>query len=254
MASPLPSALRALLHRRFTRIVVFSGAGMSAESGIPTFRSGRNGLWNAFDPQALATPQAWRRDRDTVWGWYEWRRGLVMAASPHAGHGAVARLRNELDAEVVTQNVDNLHERAGADGVMHLHGSLFSPRCDTCGAPFSLTASPPPEPSRQRPPPPCPACPGAIRPGVVWFGESLDPAVVEAATAAIIRCDLLLIVGTSGMVYPAAGLVDLAPPDALIVEINPEPARSTGRIGYAWATTAATGLPALAEHLLAYSR
>lgn len=245
----LPDALRALLQRRFERIVVFSGAGMSADSGIPTFRSGSNGLWGEFNPQQLATPEAWRRDKELVWGWYEWRRGLVMTAQPNTGHVAVAALQRDLGAQVVTQNVDDLHERAGVTGTVHLHGSLFAARCDRCGAPHAL-AEPPPRAQRSLTPPVCEACGrGSIRPGVVWFGEGLDDAVVNAANRLIAKCDLLLIVGTSGVVYPAAGLVALAPKTAAIVEINPQAGDVAAQVSFRWQTTAAIGLPTLAAHL-----
>ncbi|WP_431262338.1 SIR2 family NAD-dependent protein deacylase [Roseateles chitinivorans] len=238
-----------LLNRRFAHIVVFSGAGMSADSGIPTFRSGSNGLWGEFDPQQLATPGAWARDKETVWGWYEWRRGHVMAAQPNPGHVAVARLQRECGAQVVTQNVDDLHERAGVEGALHLHGSLFAARCDRCGARADLD-DPPPEAQRRLTPPTCAACgKGSIRPGVVWFGEPLDDEVVNAATRRIARCDLLLIVGTSGVVYPAAGMVGLAPKDAVIVEINPQSGEVAAQVDHRWQTTAALGLPILADWL-----
>ncbi|WP_431103907.1 SIR2 family NAD-dependent protein deacylase [Roseateles noduli] len=245
----LPTALSQLLDRRFEHIVVFSGAGMSADSGIPTFRSGSNGLWGEFDPQQLATPDAWQRDKETVWGWYEWRRGHVMAATPNPGHVAVARLQREFGAQVVTQNVDDLHERAGVEGALHLHGSLFAARCDRCGARATLN-HPPPEAQRRLTPPTCAACgKGSIRPGVVWFGEQLDDEVVNAAAQRIADCDLLLIVGTSGVVYPAAGMVRLAPKDAVIVEINPQPGDVAAQVGFRWQTTAAAGLPAVAAWL-----
>jgi NAD-dependent deacetylase len=245
----LPAVVLDLLDKPFDRIVVFSGAGMSADSGIPTFRSGRNGLWGEFDPQQLATPEAWRRDRATVWGWYEWRRGLVMAAAPNAGHLAVARLQRSLGASVVTQNVDDLHERAGVADALHLHGSLFAARCDRCGAPHEL-ADPPPEAQRRLMPPTCGHCrAGSIRPGVVWFGEGLDDAVVNAAARRIAACDLLLIVGTSGVVYPAAGMVRLAPKAAVIVEINPQAGEVATQVAFRWRTTAARGLPLLADRL-----
>lgn len=247
----LPATLSQLLNRRFEHIVVFSGAGMSADSGIPTFRSGSNGLWGEFDPQQLATPDAWRRDKETVWGWYEWRRGQVMAAMPNPGHVAVARLQREFGAQVVTQNVDDLHERAGVEGALHLHGSLFAARCDRCGTRASLK-DPPPEAQRRLAPPTCAACGhGSVRPGVVWFGEQLDDEVVNAAAQRIADCDLLLIVGTSGVVHPAAGMVRLAPKDAVIVEINPQPGEVAAKLSHRWQTTAAAGLPAVAARLSA---
>jgi NAD-dependent deacetylase len=244
----LPSALQALLARPFERIVVFSGAGMSADSGIPTFRSGENGLWNAYDPSQLATPDAWWRDKETVWAWYEWRRGIVMAAQPHPGHVAVAELERRRNAAIVTQNVDDLHERAGATKVLHLHGSLFAARCSVCGKPHAL-GEPPKEQQRQITPPRCPLCKGYIRPGVVWFGENLDEATVKETRQMIADCDLLLIVGTSGVVYPAAGMVNEAPPAATIIEINPQPGEGSSRIAYQWQMTAARGLPAVARVL-----
>lgn len=246
----LPPALDTLLARRFERIVVFSGAGMSADSGIPTFRSGSNGLWGEFDPMALATPEAWRRDRELVWAWYEWRRGLVMAARPHAGHVAAAAMQREFGASLITQNVDDLHERAGATEVLHLHGSLFAARCDTCGHPQRLGPPPAAEQTRLAPPA-CERCGGAVRPGVVWFGESLDGEVIRRASAQIAACDLLLIVGTSGVVQPAAGMVGAAPADAIVVEINPEPAPAARRIDVRWAVSASQGLPAVVQRLLA---
>lgn len=237
----MSEGIRQALARPFDRIVIFSGAGMSADSGIPTFRSGGNGLWHEFDPQDLATPDAWERDKQLVWGWYEWRRGLVMAAQPNPGHGAVAELQRRWGAIVVTQNVDDLHERAGVERPLHLHGSLFRPRCVTCARRHTLDA-PPQEVTRRLEPPRCRHCRGYIRPGVVWFGESLDQALMDEAAEAISGCDLLLIVGTSGVVYPAAGLVDYAPRGAVVIEINPQPPAEAGRRLH-WETTAATGLP-----------
>lgn len=254
MPTPVPGtlpgrALRQALSRRFGRIVVFSGAGMSADSGIPTFRSGDQGLWQAFDPAKLATPAGWHADPALVWGWYEWRRAQVAAAMPNPGHLAVARLQDALGARVVTQNVDDLHERAGVDGVLHLHGSLSTPRCSQCGDPHP----PPPvveAPRRRREPPGCAGCGGRVRPGVVWFGEPLDQAVLAEAARRIAACDLLLVVGTSGVVQPAASLVDLAPSGAVVVEVNPEPPGPGRRPLHHLATTAAHGLPLLAAWLL----
>lgn len=244
-----PADIADALSRRFSRIVVFSGAGMSADSGIPTFRGGNNGLWQQFDPEDLATPQAWRRNRDLVWGWYEWRRGLVAAAQPNPGHLAVAEMQRRFGAKVVTQNVDDLHERAGASDVVHLHGSLFAPRCDTCAHPHPLGDAPK-DIRRELAPPRCTRCDGYVRPGVVWFGEGLDDKTVTRACDAIARCDLLLIVGTSGVVYPAAGMVDLAPDGAVVIEINPQcgVGVGTGRVK-AWPTTAANGLPLILQSL-----
>lgn len=244
----VPPALEVLLRRTFKRIVVFSGAGMSADSNVPTFRSGNNGLWSAFDPSELATPEAWNRDKATVWGWYEWRRGLVSEAQPNAGHLAVAEMQRRFGATVITQNVDDLHERGGATDVLHLHGSLFAARCAACGRPHGLGAASQ-DTQLKRQPLRCLHCHGHVRPGVVWFGEPLDPEVVSLSEQRITACDLLLIVGTSGVVYPAAGMVDRAPAGATVVEINPVSGSISSRIGFRWQTTAARGLPSLLNAL-----
>lgn len=253
--STLDPALRQALSRRFERIVVFSGAGMSADSGIPTFRSGSNGLWHEFDPQQLATPQAWRRDSALVWGWYEWRRGLVMQAAPNPGHLAVARLQQALGAQVVTQNVDDLHERAGSRDVVHLHGSLFATRCFDCGRP----AVPDPilegldaiggEGAREAPPA-CVACGGPCRPGVVWFGEPLPADAWERACEALAACELLVVVGTSGLVQPAASLPRLArEAGARVVEINPVESAVSALAHESLRMGAGEGMRVLAERL-----
>lgn len=248
---PIPERLRQLLGtRRFEHITIFSGAGMSADSGIPTFRSGDNSLWGAYNPQQMATPQAWKEDKELIWAWYEYRRHFVMAAQPHPGHLAVARLQQTLGASIVTQNVDNLHERAGATDVLHLHGSLFAPRCAACHRPHAEPLPPPPLEVQQQQqqqqrlkPPTCQHCGGYIRPGVVWFGENLDDAIVNQAIEHIRHCDLLLVVGTSGVVYPAASLVSVAKRDTTIIEINPEPGDISARVAFRWRVKAAIGLP-----------
>lgn len=246
---PIPPVVKQALGRSFERIVVFSGAGMSAESGIPTFRSGQNGLWSEFNPSELATPEAWKTNKALVWGWYEWRRGIIQRAQPNPGHLAVARLQKALGATAITQNVDDLHERAGVQDVLHLHGSMFAPRCSACGRPHTFAAEAPTEPLREIPPPVCSHCQGFVRPGVVWFGENLDVQLMGKARKLIQACDLLLVVGTSGVVYPAASLVQLAAASALVIEINPEEGGHHQRVLH-WKTTAAYGLPRLADHLL----
>ena len=198
----LIAALQAARH-----VVVFTGAGVSAESGIATFRDSLTGLWGRFDAEALATPEAFRRDKELVWGWYEWRRMQVLRALPNPAHFAIAELARHVPRlTVVTQNVDDLHERAGSVGVLHLHGSLHQPRCFDCGHLHALPSAPPDEPEggRRLRPPRCLQCGGPVRPGVVWFGESLPQDVLEAAFAAAQACDLLFAIGTSALVYPAA--------------------------------------------------
>ncbi len=216
----LITALQAAQH-----VVVFTGAGVSAESGIPTFRDALTGLWGRFDAEALATPKAFRRDQDLVWGWYEWRRMQVLRALPNPAHLAIAKLAQHLPRlTVVTQNVDDLHERAGSVGVLHLHGSLHQPRCFDCGRSHVLPPAPPDEPEggRRLSPPRCRQCGGPVRPGVVWFGESLPQDVLESAFAAAQDCDLLFAIGTSALVYPAAQIPLLAlHAGARVAQVNP---------------------------------
>ena len=208
-------------------IVVFTGAGVSAESGIATFRDALTGLWQRFDAEDLATPEAFVRDPERVWGWYEWRRMQVLQAQPNPAHRAIAELaRHVPKLTVVTQNVDDLHERAGSAGVLHLHGSLQAVRCFDCGRAHSLGSDIPQEPDggRRLHPPACRHCGGLIRPGVVWFGESLPPDVLDAAFTAAQSCDLLIAIGTSGLVQPAARIPSLARQvGASVLQINPTP-------------------------------
>lgn len=217
-----PELLSALQSAR--RLVVFTGAGVSAESGIATFRDALTGLWTHFRAEDLATPEGFRRDPALVWGWYEARRAQVLRAQPNPGHRAIAHLERHLpQITVVTQNVDDLHERAGSSGVLHLHGSLHAPRCLECGAPHDPPALPPgvpPEEGRLAPPR-CVHCGGMIRPGVVWFGEMLPARKLGEAQKAALAADFLLCVGTSGVVWPAAGLPGLARESgATVVQVN----------------------------------
>lgn len=236
------------------KITVFSGAGASAESGIPTFRDAQHALWSDFDPAELATEQAWRRDPAHVWAWYEWRRGLVMNASPHAGHRALAALEARYDVTVITQNVDDLHERAGSSQVVHLHGSLFTPRCFACARPGSFSGPPPSAeaPLSHMNPPVCKHCGGKVRPGVVWFGEALPRDAWKAAEAAVATTCLLVVVGTSSIVQPAARLPELAlKAEVPVIEINTMPVladRNPAVMG--WPCTAVAGLSTLASQLL----
>jgi len=212
LATEFDPALIAALQEA-DKIVVLTGAGVSAESGIPTFRDALTGLWRNFDAQALATPEAFQRDPALVWGWYEWRRARVLAARPNAAHRAIAALAHRVpQLSLITQNVDDLHERAGSRDVRHLHGSLHHPRCFDCGLAFALPEGRPEEPEggRRLPPPRCPACGGPVRPGVVWFGEAMPRDLLDAAFDACASSDLLIVVGTSGVVYPVAELPAVA--------------------------------------------
>ena len=215
------------LIRNSVKTVVLTGAGISAESGLATFRDALTGLWEHFDAEQLATPEAFERDPALVWGWYECRRAKVAAAQPNDAHFALAQWETARPKTiVVTQNVDDLHERAGSRNVVHLHGSLFTPRCASCGMLHRFDATPPiePEGGRRIEPPSCAACHGRVRPGVVWFGEPLPSAAWREAKAAASTCDLLLVVGTSGLVQPAASLPLIARgADASVVLIDPRP-------------------------------
>ena len=239
--------------RAARRIVVLTGAGMSAESGIPTFRDALTGLWSKFDPQTLATPEGFKRDPALVWGWYEARRRGVMRAVPNAGHLALhdlSTLHGIDDLTIVTQNVDDLHERAGSRQVIHLHGSLFAPRCLACGRPTEhveqhAAGLEDDGSDRAIPPPRCQHCNGLVRPGVVWFGEDLPQQEWRQALERVREADLLLVVGTSGKVYPASRLPQIAENNgAPVWVINPDPDLDVGAWAV-WNATAATALPAL---------
>jgi NAD-dependent deacetylase len=212
-------------------LTVLTGAGMSAESGVPTFR-GHEGLWRSFRPEDLATPEAFARDPELVWEWYRWRRDRIAAAYPNDGHHALARLEARVaDFVLVTQNVDGLHLAAGSRTIIELHGNIWRVRCTR--EPFRVWDQRPRERAAVRPAPSDPAHPGScvprcdcgarLRPDVVWFGEGLDPSDLERAFAAARRCDVLLVVGTSSVVYPAAALPAAArEAGARVVEINVE--------------------------------
>ncbi|MFM2119418.1 MAG: hypothetical protein RL722_886 [Pseudomonadota bacterium] len=222
----------AALLRGAHHVAVSTGAGISAESGIPTFRDALTGLWAHFDPETLATPEAFVRDPALVWGWYEWRRHALLKAQPNPGHLALAALAHKVRRlSLITQNIDDLHERAGSQEVIHLHGSMFAPRCFDCGAPFHAPAHAGPEPAplpdaeggERLDPPLCRDCGGLVRPGVVWFNEMLPAAAWRSAERAALGCDVFLSIGTSAQVYPAAGLPDLAlERGVLVVVINPD--------------------------------
>jgi NAD-dependent deacetylase len=200
------------------RVTVLTGAGVSAASGIPTFR-GAGGLWRNFRPEQLATPDAFRRDPSLVWEWYDWRRSLIANCAPNAAHDVLARWSQSPGFTLVTQNVDGLHELAGTANVVRYHGSIWRLQCATgCGAPDWEDRHVPVDPL----PPHCPSCGGLARPGVVWFGEAIPDAARRAAGAAT-ACDVFLSIGTSSVVYPAAALLaDARAHGAFTVEINPE--------------------------------
>jgi NAD-dependent deacetylase len=222
MASRLEEAVSELATRLrgASRVTVVTGAGVSAASGIPTFR-GPGGIWRSVRAERLATPEAFAEDPALVWEWYAWRRGLVAQAKPNRAHEVLAAwsVRFERFA-LVTQNVDGLHERAGTRGVIRFHGSLWELSCwrRCAGSPASWPA----EGELAELPPRCPHCGGLARPGVVWFGEAIPASALAAASAAL-DCDVCIAAGTSAVVYPAAGLVaEAGARGAFTAEINPE--------------------------------
>jgi NAD-dependent deacetylase len=206
----------AALLARARSVCVSTGAGMSKESGIETFRDDETGLWSKFDPQELATPEAFRRDPVKVWDWYRWRRAKLAQIEPHAGHRLLAEWEQRVpDFVVVTQNIDGLHHRAGSRNVIELHGRLDVARCTYCDYTVQGLDDLGPEPA-------CPVCMKRLRPAVVWFGEPLPAGAVEAAFLAAQRCNVFVLIGTSGVVQPAASLADAAKAyGAAIIEVNP---------------------------------
>ncbi|MDH4064947.1 MAG: NAD-dependent deacylase [Acidobacteriota bacterium] len=230
------------------RITVMTGAGVSAASGVPTFR-GPDGLWKDVRVQDLASPEAFARNPRLVWDWYEWRRQLIAACVPNAAHDVLASWALRFPRfTLITQNVDGLHERAGSPGVLRLHGSIWEVGCwNACaGAPHRWRDESVPFPVL---PPPCPHCGGPLRPGVVWFGEVLEADVFERCLQAC-HCDVFLTVGTSAVVYPAAGLVDVARRQgAITVEVNPEATAASTAVDVVLADRAETALSALDEAL-----
>lgn len=214
----METQLRAMI-RSARRIVAFTGAGISAESGLDTYRSDDTGLWDKVDPMVMASIDAWPRNHQRMWPWYLWRAGLARAAKPNAGHRALA----SWGAHIITQNIDDLHERAGSEDVIHLHGSLFSWRCTDCSQP-ATGVEPLVEPVDILMPPHCPDCGGLIRPGVVLFGEQLPEREWNEAAQRIAAADLVIIVGTSGVVQPAASLPLIAAHNGTpIIEVSPHP-------------------------------
>jgi NAD-dependent deacetylase len=228
------------------RVTVMTGAGVSAASGVPTFR-GAGGLWRSFRSEDLATPEAFARDPALVWEWYEWRRATIASCRPNAAHDVLAQwTRASADYTVITQNVDDLHLRAGTQRLVRLHGSIWELSCwNHCGtSPWRDERVPlATRPAR------CPGCGGLARPAVVWFGESLSPADVSAASAACV-CDVFLAVGTSAIVYPAAGFLQQAKRrGAFTAEINVDDTPASSLVDMAVKEAAEVFLPQLAAAL-----
>jgi NAD-dependent deacetylase len=232
------------LIREAKAIAVLTGAGVSQESGVPTFRDAQTGLWARFRPEQLATEQAFRADPAMVWDWYAMRREMVAKVSPNAGHAALARFQQVHPGRLtlITQNVDGLHQRAGSTGVLALHGTLHDDKW--LDRPRACCGTLPPQDGR---PPRCAQCGNLRRPAVVWFGEMLPPDVLAAAEQAAQACDLMLVVGTSGVVYPAAGLARTAAGRARMVVVNPDSTDLDDAAHLVLRETAATLLPQLLE-------
>lgn len=210
--------------QKATKVVLFTGAGISAASGIPTYRETLSGIWTGYDPRDLETAKAFRENPALVWGWYLWRRLRVAQAEPNAAHLVIPRIANSLrQVSVITQNIDDLHERAGSLNVVHLHGSLTMPKCFACHRPAVVPPdqSAVPNEGALVEPPRCQRCNGKMRPAVVWYGEDLPPQAWKAAVHLVKDCDLLISVGTTGIVMPAAGLPDLAlASGASVIHVN----------------------------------
>jgi NAD-dependent deacetylase len=223
--NPLAMDVRELRGRlkQATTVTVLTGAGISADSGVPTFR-GPDGLWRNFRAEELATPEAFARDPHLVWEWYNWRREVIASKRPNAAHQAIVELEQRLEGFwLITQNVDGLHRAAGSAKLSEIHGNIWKVRCTACGrieenrdVPIPLL-------------PKCASCQGLLRPHIVWFGESLDADDVERSYHAVQSCEVLLIVGTSGVVYPAASFASIAKAaGAFVIDVNLE---GTGHSG-----------------------
>ena len=221
-------------------VAILTGAGISAESGVPTFR-GAEGLWKDHKPEELATPEAFTRDPRLVWEWYDWRRGIIAKAAPNHAHRALVKLEIQKPGfTLITQNVDGLHDLAGNGKILRLHGDIWRMRCTICGANF---------PNRRVPlpkiPPHC-ACGGLARPGVVWFGEPLPEGMMKEAEHAASSAQVFLVIGTSAVVHPAASLIPYAKQSgAKVIEINPEPTAATSIVDCALHGPAGEILPQL---------
>lgn len=237
----IPTDLATCL-RESRRVAALTGAGISAESGVPTFRDAQTGIWARFDPRDLATPGAFARDPKRVWDWYQWRRERVAQAKPNAGHAALAEIdRRVPEFLLATQNVDGLHGQAGARRLVELHGNINRVKCSREGTLVEHWAEP-----TDALPPRCPRCGALLRPDVVWFEEMLPEDALAQAEDAARRCELLLVVGTSAEVYPAAALPHYAKAaGATVVEVNTEPTPLSSHADYVLRAPAGIALPAL---------
>jgi NAD-dependent deacetylase len=238
------------LVRRCKAVVVSTGAGTSAESGAPTFRTGDDALWSRVDPREYATPEAFERDPKRVWRWYDARRRKYHGLVPNPGHLALVELESMVpEFSLFTQNIDGLHQKAGSKRVFELHGNIWIGRCTAEGTLVDLPITPLPEI-----PPVC-RCGAILRPNVVWFGEPLPAAVIEAALHAAANCEVFLVVGSSSTVQPAASLAWIAKENgAIVAEVNPETTELTGIADESFRGTSGVILPLLIEELRNHAR
>lgn len=243
----LPAGLITALQNA-SNVLVLTGAGMSAESGVPTFRDAQNGMWSKFRPEDLATPEAFSRHPKTVWDWYTQRRENIDKVSPHAGHAALVEMESLFETLLlVTQNVDGLHQRAGSSNVIELHGNIMQSICSKTGKPIenawiqSNPGRPPASPHHSQ---------GLARPAVVWFGEALPEASMSRAMTAALKCDLCFSIGTSTLVQPAASLPFVAlNAGAVVIEINPTPTPLSTEASFSLQASAAEALTAILSEL-----
>ncbi len=237
--SPEIQELKARLARA-TGVTVLTGAGISADSGVPTFR-GADGLWKDHRPEELASPGAFARNPKLVWEWYNWRRELIAAKQPNPAHTALVELEHKVKKFwLITQNVDGLHPLAGSQRLSEIHGNIWKVRCTQCGkvavnrdVPIAVL-------------PECMTCRGLLRPHIVWFGESLDPDDLQQSFNALRNCDVLLIIGTSGVVYPAASFGPIAKENgAFVAELNLDPTPNSDLVDVAFQGRAKDLVPQL---------
>ncbi len=229
--------------RASNRVVALTGAGVSQESGLRTFRDAQTGIWTQHRPEDLASPEAFRRNPQLVWDWYAWRREAIKGVRPNPGHYALAEMERRFPQfTLITQNVDGLHILAGSRRVLELHGNILRVRCSECGAYAEE------EQEAGEDVPHCRVCGGLLRPDVVWFGEALPRLALEQAVEAARTCDLFLSIGTSGVVQPAASLAYAAHNrGAVLVEVNPEVTPLTSKVNYFLQGKSGEMLPALLQ-------
>ena len=228
-----------------SHVVIMTGAGISAESGIPTFREAQTGLWSRYNPEELATPQAFKAHPKLVWDWYTWRKEIISKSKPNPGHYAIVELEKSVkEFTLITQNIDGLHKEAGSKTLIELHGNIFRTKCQEENKFVTVESNP------DQSPPVCPSCGSFLRPDVVWFSESLPSKELHSAYSAAASCDIFFSIGTSGIVQPAASLPVIAKRNkSLLIEINPNKTHLTPIMDYSFNGSAGELLPILIDQL-----